>query len=311
MPILTRQRLMCAKIESALGTPEDMTVAATGAMNVLDMSRNPNTPFTQTPAQNGIGQRKGVPGARMGTMQFSLHMVGLGSSGLPYWANLLGACGGAYTSQVFAPVVDNGTGATLGLYRGSGASARLYKMAGAMGNAVMRFQAGQVCPITFTFTGKIYTAATATLPTVTHPTALPPLFVSATFTIGATTYVIDELEFDLGNVVVMREDPTDTSNSGYISAWIADRAPRVRISPEALPLSSKDWDDAFHSSTTAALALQLGSTTNNIISIAAPAIQLVSPPGDGDRNGIYTDSLEFNCNQNSDTEDSEYTITFS
>jgi hypothetical protein len=311
MPILTRQRLMCAKVESTLGTPEDMTVAATGAMNILDMSRSPSTPFTETPAQNGLGKRKGIAGARMGTMQFSLHMVGLGSSGLPYWANLLGACGGAYTSQTFAPVVDNGTGATLGLFRGASTTARLFKMAGAMGNAVMRFVAGEVCPIQFTFTGKIYTATTATLPTVTHPTALPPRFVSGTLTVGGTTFVVDELEFDMGNVVVMRQDGTDTSNSGYISAWIADRAPRVRISPEALGLATKDWDADFFASNTAALSVVLGGTANNIITLAAPAMQLVTPPSDGDRNGIYTDVLEFNCNQNSDTEDSEYTIAFS
>lgn len=310
MPILTRQRLMTAKVEGTLGTPETLD-NSTGVMNVLEMSRTNSTSYTQTPAQNGVGQRKGRAGARMGTMQFSLHMVGLGSAGLPYWANLLGACGGAFTSQVFAPVVNNGTGATVGIYRGNGATAKLHKIAGAMGNAVMTFRAGEEALINFTFTGKLYTPATTTLPTVTHPTALPPLFANATFTIGGTAYVIDELEFDLGNVVVMRQDPTDTSGSGYVSAWISDRAPRVRIKPESLPLASKDWDADFLASTTAALSVILGSSANNIITIAAPALQLVSPPGEGDRDGILTDVLEFNCNQNSDTEDSEYTITFS
>jgi hypothetical protein len=46
------------------------------------------------------------------------------------------------------------------------------------------------------------------------------------------------------------------------------------------------------------------------MTLAAPALQLTKPPSDGDRNGIYTDVLEFSCNQSGDTEDNEYTLTF-
>jgi hypothetical protein len=176
-------------------------------------------------------------------MEVMHYLVGNGATGLPYVADLLKGCGGAFSAQVFGPVVDNGVGLTTMLFKGSGDSSRAYKMAGAMGNCVMTFKAGEIVPCRFTFTGKVYAAATQTLPTVTHPTITPPRFAGGTFTIGGTAYQIDQLEFDMGNQVIMREDPTDTSGSGFISAWITNRQPVVRISPEALPLATKDWDD--------------------------------------------------------------------
>lgn len=309
--MLTRQRLMTAKTESVLGTPETLN-AATGAMNVIDMTRNPGTGFTQIPAQNGLGQRPGVAAARMTSFDFVHHAVGNGSSGLPYWAtHLLPSCGGAFTSQTFAPVANNGTGATLGIYRGSSTTARYYQIAGAMGNMVWTFRAGEICPVRFNYTGKAYAAATQTLPTVTHPTVTAPRFAGGVFSYDGTTYQIDQCEFDSGNTVIMREDPTDSSSTGFISAWITDRLPRVRFAPEALGLASKNWDTDFFTPTTGAMTLTLGSAANNTITLICPALQLVTPPGDGDRNGIYTDVLEFVCTQNGDTEDSEYTIAFS
>lgn len=308
MPILTKQRLYCAKVEGTLGTTESIT-ASEGAMNVEEMAKQNNTTFTSINAQNGLGKRPGVIGAKPGTHDIMVYACGLGSSGLPYWAELLKGCGGAFTSQTFAPVANNGVGLTCALFRGSTTTARCHKIAGAMANAVFTFRAGEVVPVRFSLMGKHITVATQTVPTVTHPTVIPPRFVSATFTIGGDTFQIDELEFDMGNQVIMREDPTDAT--GFRSAWIADRAPRVRISPEATPLATKDWEAIFNAGTTAALSVVLGATTNNIITLAAPAIQLIAPPNDGERNGILTDVLEFSCNQNADTEDSEYTIVFS
>jgi len=309
MPIPTRLRLFAAAAEGTLGLSATLDAAA-GAMNIEEMSRNPAVPFTMLTAQNGYGRRGGVGGARSGTKTIMHYLVGKGTTGLPYWAStLLPACGGVFAAQVFTPVANCGTGITCGLFKGAGATARLYKLAGCMGNAVFTFKAGEIVPVRFTFTGKQYAAVTQTLPTVTHPTATPPRFAGGTFTIGGTTYQIDQLEFDMGNTVVLRPDPTDAT--GYISAWIPDRLAKVRISPEALPLATKDWDDFYYSGTTAALALTVGGSANNTIALAAPALQLISPPGEGDRDGIETSVLEFQCNQNSDTEDSEYVLTFS
>lgn len=309
MPILTRQRLLCAKVESVLGTPEVLG-ASEGAMNVIEMDRAPATPFTSIPAQNGLGQRKGRRGAASQTINFSLHAVGNGTTGLPYWADLLKACGGAFTSQTFSPVTNNGTGMTVGMLRGSGTT-NLYRIAGAMGNAVWNFKAGEVCPIQFSFTGKTYSAGTLTMPTVTHPTVDPPIFAGGTLTIGGTQYPIDTLSFDFGNTVVMREDANDSSGSGYVSAWVANRMPKMTLAPEAQYVATKDFDDLFYSGTTQAIVAKIGTSANNTITVTAPAAQLLAPPGDGDRNGILTSELQFQLNQNGDTEDSEYTIVFS
>lgn len=311
MPISSRLRLFCAKVESALGTAETLN-AATGVANIIEMGRTNNSKFVQVPAQNSFGQRKGMATSRMGSMNFSLFAHGLGSSGLPYWANWLTGCGGVFAAQVLAPVADNAVGLTCGIYRGLSTAAILQSIKGAMGSAVWNLMAGEPCRIDFSMTGVQVPDATVTLPTVTHPTTTPPNCTANVITIGGTEYIIDSLIFDMGNTVSMRQAAGASGGSaGYLSAWIPNRMPKVRISPEALPLSTKDWEDVFYSNTTVALSAAIGSASNNTITIAAPALQLSAPPGDGDREGIYTRSLEFQCNQNSDTEDSEYSIVFS
>ena len=310
MPILTRQRLFGFKAEATLGTAESLTNAECTS-NIIEPDIAPTIGFTDIPAQSGLGQRAGVHQARGGSATFQLHACGKGSSGVPAWSDLLKACGCSLNTATFSPSANNGTGATMGKWEGSGATARFKSIVGAMGNAVWRFNAGQIVPIQFDFSGLWVAPSTATPPTVTHQTTTPPRFASATFTVGGTAYQISDLEFDMGNSTILREDPQTIQ--GYKSAWITDRRPVIRFAPEALNLGTggKDWFADFLSGTTAQIVITLGTASNNTITITAPACQLVSPPTTGDRNGILTDVLEWRLNQNSDTEDSEYTIVFS
>lgn len=311
MPISTRMRALGAKVEAALGTAESLTNAAM-VMNVTDMDHTDNTDFTPVQRQSGFGQALGFAGARMGSMNFSMFMVGKGTTGLPYWANLLTGCGGAFAAQVFSPLRDNPTGLTAAIYRGSSTTAIYQSLYGAMGNAVLTFNAGKVSPVKFSLTGCASPESAVTLPTVTQDTVIPPRCTGAAITIGGYEILCDTVEFDMGNTVIMRQAVGASGlSAGYISAWITNRAPRVRITPEADLLSNKDWSNLFNSSTTGALVCTLGTATNNILTLAAPALQLVKPPGNGDRNGLWTRSLEFSCNQSGDTEDDDYTITFS
>lgn len=310
MPVSSRLRLFGAKVEATLGTAESLTNAAS-VTNVVDMDHTDSTEIVEIPAQNSFGMKTAHPGARSGSMSFQFYMVGNGATGLPYWANWLTGCGGAFTSQVFAPVRDNAVGLTAGIYRGISTTAVYQPLYGAMGNAVMTFQAGRISPIRFNLTGCVGPETTVTLPTVTQVTIAPPRCTGAAVTIGGTEVIADMVEFDMGNTVIMRQAVgASGGTSGYASAWIPNRKPIIRISPEASGLSAKDWSDVFYSRTTAALVVTLGSDANNTITLAAPAIQLTRPPGNGDRNGLWTRSLEFTCNQNADTEDSDYTITF-
>jgi hypothetical protein len=311
MPIATRQNLAGFKNEATLGTAESIT-GAECTSNVLNMQLKPSEHgFTNIPAQNGYGQRAGVVAARAGSATFDIHAVGKGSSGLPAWADLLKACGCSLSSQTFSPDRTSSTGMTIAKWEGLTTTARYKSIFGAMGNAVFNFRPGDICPINFNFRGLWATPSTVSVPTVTHQTTTPPRFAGATLTIGGDSYVCNGLTFDMGNQIILRE--TEQTVQGYKSAWVVDRTPTIRISPEALPFGTggKNWFTDYYAGQTAQIIAVLGTVSNNIITLTAPACQLITPPDDEDRNGILADSLEFRCNQNSDTEDSEYTIVFS
>ena len=88
--------------------------------------------------------------------------------------------------------------------------------------------------------------------------------------------------------------PAPPEPTGYRSAYITDRSPRIKISPESLGLSVKDWYDFHRTSATAALVLTVGSTGNGY-TITAPKLQLANPPSLGERDGMLVDDLEFVC----------------
>jgi hypothetical protein len=211
-------------------------------------------------------------------------------------------CGLVLTSNVLKPTSQPVQTGTLGLYL----SGRLKQLVGCMGSAVISFRRGQEPRIRWSFSGKQGGLTDVAIITPTKITTKAPR-VGGAFTIGGSTYFVDNLDLDLGNVITMREDISETP-TGYRAAMITDRAPRIRLAAEALPLSTKDWQDFYHSSTTAALSLTVGVAGNGWV-LAAPKMELAADPSEGDRAGLMTDVLEFIPLSNSDDGDDEYTLT--
>jgi hypothetical protein len=304
-PLITRTRIFAAKAETTTGTAQTLA-SADGVFNVFDLDMVSDSSLTERQAQGSTSSLPGVPGAFGGKCAFKGEVWNGAST--PGWLTLLTGCGFALNTGVYSTTSTPSTTFTLGKFEGG---SRLKRLAGCMGDVTISGESGKPLSLDFSWMGKWCPPITQTIITPTYPAVSPPRFAGATITIGGVAYRINSFKLAMNNTCVLRQDVADNANSlntGYHSAYITSRRPIISVDPEALALATIDWHAMYAAGTTAAFSLAVGTGTNGIITIAAPAIQLVSPPKDADRNGIHTEQLEFLCTSTTGA-DGEVTVT--
>lgn len=321
-PLLTRRRVLAAKIESTPGTAQSLT-ASESSFNVFDAMIQPNIDFNERPGQKVFSPLPGILAARGGTCTFAteLHGSGTPNSGggdeaCPKWAEIfLPACGftrvdaaAVYKPNSISPAGGADSSAvrtiTLGLFEDG-----VFKvLKGAMGTAVFTFTAGQVVRIAFTFTGLWVAPVDDTLLSPTSPTIKPLRFADAGLTIASWSPRVAELSIDLGNDVQLREDANKVE--GYITAIITGRRTVGTLNPEADVVGTQDTYGQWLASTEQALALSLGAGGDgNTVAFAAPKLQFTNVQ-EADRNGIGIDEVPFQLNRSAKIGDDELTLTW-
>lgn len=305
MPLLTRKSVLAAAIETDVGVAETLD-AGDAAFNIFDCKTVANIPFVERPGQSSFDPLPGTYGGAGGTVTFQTEITGGATD--PSWASvLLPACGFVGATHVYTPRTEapgtNVKTLTMAFYE----NGRKKVLRGCMGTAVLKLKSGDRAMIEWTFSGLWVAPTDATILAPTYPTVAPLRFVSAAFTIGSWTPKISELSLDLGNNVIMREDASDAT--GYASALVTGRTIKGTMDPEALIIDDYDLYAAWMARTEAALSITLGSTGNKLV-IAAPKVQ-VSKVDDGDRNGMRTDPVEFQCNRSAAAGDDALSLTFS
>lgn len=309
--LLRREWAGLAKIEATPGTAESLS-ASDGAIVFMDMPEiTRNVAYTAIPAQQGLGWRTGVTGARSGVWTLRHKFYGKGGTGLPDYLALVKACGINFTGGSGAPLKNSTVTNTLGRYIGAGSTARYETLVGAMGNCVISGSAGSQAEFTYTMTGCLPVGTSGSPPTITYPTTTAPRWANAAgFSIGGTEYPVPDFEFDFGNTVILLPDPNTLS--GYRCAYIANRAPQIRVKPTSFDFGTLNHLSRYFAGTESQIVITIGTASNNILTITAPKCQLINPPSDDSAvEGVLADSLVFQCNQNSDTEDSEFTLVWS
>lgn len=302
--LLTRQRLLAAKIETTTGTPIALS-NSDAAMNIFDSKIEPEIPAGDRRGQSALSRIPQVPGARKANVSFKSELHGAGSSGSALWTMFLLASGMSQSGAVYS--FASGAASPTTLTVGSYIDGRFKSAAGCVFDWTLTLAAGKPAMFEWTGVGVWQVPSAVSLLTPTYPTVIPPRVAGITLTVGGTSYYVNEIKISAGNTLALRQDATHVS--GYHAGIVTDRAPRVTMDPEALPLGTKDWFADHLASTEAALNCVVGGTSNNIFTIAAPKMQLMNPPQEGDRDGIYTDSLEFQCNRSAAAGDDELTIT--
>jgi hypothetical protein len=227
----------------------------------------------------------------------------------PYWGRLFEMCGLSLSAGAYTPLSNAVKVGTFGHY----INGRLKRMSDAMGTFAITFRRGSPPIIKWNFTGIQQPPGDVAIVAATETVVEAPRCGNSTFTIGGTHYVVDEVTFESGNIVILREDvdgKDEASNpTGYRAAYITGRRPMFKCAPEALLLATKNWYTDRRTKAVAAISINVGSVAGNQFTLAAPKCQLASDPDDGDRNGMLTDQLEFLATRNSDAGDDEYSIT--
>jgi hypothetical protein len=308
-PLLVRQRVFAAKAEVTTGTAQTLAGTDGALFNYCASPKfEADIPATKRQGQGTLSRVKAVPGAYKGKASFKTELFGSGTAATaPGWATLLlPAASCLFTSNVATPVTGPASfpTVTLGLFR----AGRLYRIAGTALDLTMKGKSGSPIEIDWKAEGVWQAPISQALITPTYPTVVPPRFAGATFTVGGTSYTIENFEFALGNSLYVRPDITQTA--GYKGAVVTDRNPVLKIDPESLPLGTQDWYAAHLAMTTFAFTMTVGTVAGNQMTLASPVLQLVAPPKDKESGDVLRDDLEFIPIRNTNAGDDEWSLTF-
>ena len=305
IPLLKRLSLLAAKVETTTGTPIALA-AGDATWNAYNISIQPEIEVEEREDPGGFNRRKGAPGARGGTVTFTVDLQWDGTTTPPAWATtFLPSCGWINSTGVFNPsstaVKDAGPvkALTIGVY----SDGRKFFLAGCQGNFEIVCVSGKVIIFNFTFRGVWQVPVDLAILDPTHSTDDLIRWAGGTASYDGTAACVQEATISSGNEIILRECPTETA--GYISAVIVDRAPTVSWNPEAELVANDPRHADFILPTEGALAITAGDT----FTIAAPKAQIMNVQG-GDRDKLLTDDVEFMCNKNGATKDEELTLTF-
>ena len=286
--------------------------ASDGAVNAFDIDFQAEITVEERESQGSFNRLKGSPGARKATLSFKCDMGWDGSSH-PQWASvLLPACGVVATGDVYAPVsappdVDGVTTVTITFYL-NGIKKTMF---GCMGNFKFVATAGTMGTIEWTFEGQWDPVVDEAIIDPTYPQDLPPRFASQSCTWNSTNLLIESVDFDCGNELVLREDAS--TDSGFLTAIVTDRYPKVNVNPEARLVADDDhfgdWLSADEYQLTFGFTGPAGDSSDGSIVVSAPKAQILNCQA-GDRGKLATNDIEFGLNKNGQTEDQEFSITF-
>lgn len=306
MALLTKKRVLGAKIETTPGTAETLT-GAEAAFNVWDSIIQHETEMMEVLGQSGFGRRASVPGGYIAKVSFKSHMGWDGTSTEPSWADtFFPACGWVKSAQVFTPRTEapgsNVKTLTLGVWNDG-----KYKVVkGCMGNFKIIAPSGKLAVIEWEFTGIYVPETDASIVAPTYPTASALRHANSTSTWNSVALCYSTITFDAGNTVTPLEC---AAADGYGMAIVTDRNSKVTADPESKLVATQDRHAAMLAMTEAALTYDIDGPTNSVITIAAPKAQIVKNT-EADRNGIVVDQIEWQLNKNASAVDGESTITF-
>ena len=278
MPLLSRKRLILAKIESTYGT--DSVPAGTDAVLVRSLEVTPLEADVVSrdlirPYLGNSDQLLANPRVRC---SFELELAGSGTAGTaPRYDALLKSCGMsgtvvASTSVTYAPVSATFSSCTI-VYNIDGVQ---HKLTGVRGTVSMNCQLGQIPTLQFEMTG-IYNAPTDTAqPAVTYAAQATPLIFkegnTSAFQFFSYSGCLSSVTFNLANEIVYRELVGCTKE-----VIITDRKPAGEVVIEAPTIATKDYFTLALGSATGNLTFLHGTTAGNRVTFTASQADVTQP----------------------------------
>lgn len=300
-PLLDRVRVLAAATEDTPGTAQDLD-ADNAAFNVFNARIQQSATMDDRPQQASFQHLPSAVGLISAQCTFEMEIYA--GEAQPDWASTflaacgLGATGTAYTFDILPPEAVGSTckTLTLGLYE----HGLRKRMRGAMGNAELRFVAGRIVRIAYTFLGVWMPPDDVASLAPTYPSDTPLRFQESSLLVGSWSPICQHLTLNTGNTLYLREDSAQTY--GLRSTLITDRRPTGSFNPEATLVASNDVYGDWLAGTEAALAFTLNEDGGDAATFAAGACQYLNPQ-EAERSGLSVDDVNFALN------DDDLTIT--
>ena len=307
MTQIKRKRVLAAKIEATPGTAETLA-GADAAFNAYNIMAQQEIEFESREAQGGFGMHTSLSGGRKGRITFSVDASWDGTATEPSWADtFLPACGWVKSGQVFTPRTEvpgaNVKTLTIAVYQ----DGMRKILSGAAGTFTMVNPTGRTAVFNFDFMGIWVPPTDIALLAPTYPTALGLRYASSTTTWDSVALCLENITLDSGNTVIVKE--CASSASGYDHAIITNRVVTVTGNPEAELVATQNRFNQLILNSEAALTWNLDGPTNSVLTVAAPRAQIIALT-EGDRNGLVTDEITWQCNRNGSNIDQEVSMTF-
>lgn len=287
---------LLVKIEATSGTDAvpDPAVNAVQTVGIPTFTPTYLEPGTRDDVQNGtlITTDRAPAAGRYVKFDVTLELRGGGTAGsTPECDALLRMSGMSVVTSagvsVLYTTIDSGmeTG-TCYAYTGG----KLFKLVGCVATMKLSADAAKRGLLTFGVTGKLATDPTeVALPALTFTTVIPPLFHSATASIGSwlstatDPLVIKSASIDLANTVADR--PSAGATDGLISFSVTDRKTAQSMTIEVPQLATFD---AYTMSKTVGTSMpvsawQIGTVSGNRGKIATGKWSLVAPKPGADK----------------------------
>ena len=291
----TRNKTMGIKLETSTGV-YIAPIAADAAFIAKDPAITYDKTLEKLMAQGSAAPTRSVPGLKTAAVKVGTLMAGSGVEGaLPMFATLMLCSGmkliGGNTLVPLGPT-DAGNTATCamwtdGRYKTASGCAFKWKISAP--------DAGK--PVNVEFDGKgvrKLAPVDATQVYGAAPSVLPPILISAAFTIGGSAICVPGFEIDGGGSVEFR--PCINDGFGILAAQYFPDTITMKVAPDAQLLAALDWYAKNASAEEMAFTVTIGSVAGNKFVITAPAIQLTGDPEETDANGLMRDALEFQFN---------------
>ena len=266
--VLTRRRLILAKIESSYGT--DPTPAGTNAILVRNLEIQPLVADTvnRELVRPYLGQADQLLSQTRVEVSFEVELAGSGTAGIaPAYGPVLQSCGldetiVTDTSVTYDPLSSGFESCTI-YYHQDGIR---HKVTGCRGTLEMSCEVGQIPVISFTMTG-IYNAPTdETQPTPTDSNQADPVLFKEGNTTGFSAFgysgCLMSYNFSLANDVIYRELVGCTKE-----ILITNRAPNGTAVIEAPTITAKDFFTVATGSSTGSITFQHGQSAGNIVTM--------------------------------------------
>jgi hypothetical protein len=278
MALLTRKRVILAKIETTYGTDS----VPTGAANAI-LVRNLNVQPVATALVGReiirpyLGNYEQLNASTHVELDFEVEMAGAGAAGtVPGYGALLRACGLSETTTASVKVeykpISTGFESVSIYINVDGVQ---HKVTGCRGDVELTINARAIPVFKFKMVG-IYNAPTdVALPTVTYTSFQTPLVANSTNTTGFSLFsyagILESLNFQVGNQIDYRA----LIGSSYVQ--LTDRKAAGSCTFEAVSIATKDFFAISQASATGALAITHGTVAGNKVVLTANQVDLLNP----------------------------------